>query len=46
VIVFPGQSLSQEDFIRVTGYFGELGELSGRRSIFPRAIRVCCPASC
>ena len=28
VIVFPGQNLSQEDFLRVTGYFGELGELS------------------
>jgi taurine dioxygenase len=27
VIVFPGQDLSQEDLIRVTGYFGELGEL-------------------
>ncbi len=26
--IFPGQKLSQEDFIRVTGYFGELGELS------------------
>src|SRR6266508_4433414 len=27
VIVFPGQTLSQEDFLRVTGYFGELGEM-------------------
>jgi taurine dioxygenase len=27
VIVFPDQKLEQEDFIRVTGYFGELGEL-------------------
>jgi taurine dioxygenase len=26
VIVFPGQELSPEDLIRVTGYFGELGE--------------------
>ena len=26
VIVFPGQKLSQEDLVRVTGYFGELGE--------------------
>ena len=26
VIVFPGQKLSPEDLIRVTGYFGELGE--------------------
>jgi taurine dioxygenase len=28
VIVFPGQKLSQEDLIRATSYFGELGELS------------------
>ncbi len=27
VIVFPGQKLEQEDLVRVTGYFGELGEL-------------------
>ena len=26
VIVFPGQLLSQADLIRVTGYFGEIGE--------------------
>jgi taurine dioxygenase len=28
VIIFPGQQLSQEDFIRATGFFGELAELS------------------
>jgi taurine dioxygenase len=27
VIIFPGQQLSQEDLVRVTGYFGEIGEL-------------------
>jgi taurine dioxygenase len=27
VIIFPGQKLAQEDLIRVTGYFGEIGEL-------------------
>jgi len=27
VIVFPAQQLSQEDLVRVTGYFGEIGEL-------------------
>jgi taurine dioxygenase len=26
VLIFPQQTLSQEDLIRVTGYFGELGE--------------------
>jgi alpha-ketoglutarate-dependent taurine dioxygenase len=28
VIVFPEQKLSQEDFIRATGFFGDIGELS------------------
>ena len=28
VIIFPGQKLSQEDLIRATGFFGEIGELS------------------
>src|SRR5687767_12320313 len=27
VIIFPGQKLSQEDLVRVTGYFGEIGDL-------------------
>jgi taurine dioxygenase len=27
VIIFPGQTLSQEDLVRVTGYFGEIGDL-------------------
>ncbi|MEA2953316.1 MAG: taurine dioxygenase [Alphaproteobacteria bacterium] len=27
VIIFPGQNLSQEDLVRVTGYFGEMGDL-------------------
>src|SRR6266511_491082 len=36
VIVFPGQMLSQEDLLRVTGYFGELGELSRPAKYFPK----------
>src|SRR5947209_13480571 len=36
VIVFPGQKLSQEDLIRATGYFGELGELSRPPKYFPK----------
>src|SRR5262245_37623937 len=36
VIVFPGQQLSQEDLIRGTGYFGELGELSRPPKYFPK----------
>ena len=36
VIIFPGQELSQEDLIRVTGYFGELGELHRPPKFFPK----------
>jgi alpha-ketoglutarate-dependent taurine dioxygenase len=36
VIIFPDQDLSQEDFIRVTGYFGEPGELSRPAKYFPK----------
>jgi taurine dioxygenase len=36
VIVFPAQTLSQEDLIRVTGYFGELGEISRPAKYFPK----------
>jgi len=36
VIIFPGQKLSQEDLIRVTGYFGELGELHRPPKFFPK----------
>jgi taurine dioxygenase len=39
VIVFPGQNLSQEDFIRVTSYFGELGELHRPAKLFEPAAR-------
>ena len=36
VIVFPGQKLSQEDFVRATGYFGEIGEISRPAKYFPK----------
>jgi len=36
VIIFPEQDLSQEDLVRVTGYFGELGELSRPAKYFPK----------
>src|SRR5262249_33450425 len=36
VIVFSGQKLSQEDLIRATGFFGELGELSRPPKYFPK----------
>jgi taurine dioxygenase len=36
VIIFPDQDLSQEDLVRVTGYFGEIGELSRPPKYFPK----------
>lgn len=36
VIVFPDQKLEQEDLIRVTGYFGEIGELHRPPKYFPK----------
>lgn len=36
VIVFPDQKLSQEDLVRVTGYFGEIGELHRPPKYFPK----------
>src|SRR5215475_5430746 len=36
VLVFRGQRFSQEDLIRATGYFGEIGPLSRPRKYFPK----------
>ena len=36
VIIFPEQELSQQDLVRVTGYFGEIGELSRPAKYFPK----------
>jgi taurine dioxygenase len=36
VIVFPDQDLSQEDFVRATGFFGEIGEISRPPKYFPK----------
>src|SRR5260370_35086836 len=36
VIVFPGQTLSQEDLVRVTGYFGEIGAPGRPAKYFPK----------
>jgi taurine dioxygenase len=36
VIVFPGQTLTQEDLVRVTGYFGEIGALGRPAKYFPK----------
>src|SRR5712671_1330486 len=38
VLVFRGQRFSQEDLIRATGYFGEIGPLSADE-IFPQRLR-------
>jgi taurine dioxygenase len=36
VLIFPGQQLSQEDLIRATGFFGEMGALSRPPKYFPK----------
>src|SRR5215207_6000271 len=36
VIIFPEQKLSQEDFVRATGFFGEIGEISRPAKYFPK----------
>ena len=36
VIVFPGQNLSQEDLLRVTGFFGEQGVMRRPAKFFPK----------
>jgi taurine dioxygenase len=36
VLVFPGQKLDQEDLIRVTGFFGQIGKLSRPPKYFPK----------
>lgn len=36
VILFRNQELSQEDLLRVTGYFGEVGKLSRPPEFFPK----------
>ena len=36
VLVFRGQQFSQEDLIRATGYFGEIGPLSRPAKYFPK----------
>ena len=36
VLVFRGQQFSQEDLIRATGYFGEIGPLSRPMKYFPK----------
>ena len=36
VVVFPGQNLSQDDLMRVTGYFGEQGVMRRPAKFFPK----------
>jgi taurine dioxygenase len=36
VLIFPDQQLSQEDLIRATGFFGEMGTLSRPPKFFPK----------
>jgi taurine dioxygenase len=36
VLIFPAQDLSQEDLVRATGFFGEIGELHRPPKYFPK----------
>jgi taurine dioxygenase len=36
VLIFPHQTLSQEDLIRATGFFGQLGKISRPPKYFPK----------
>jgi taurine dioxygenase len=36
VLIFPRQELSQDDLIRATGFFGEIGKLSRPPKFFPK----------
>src|SRR3974377_472145 len=36
VLLFRGQSFSQEDLVRVTAYFGEIGPLARPLKLFPK----------
>jgi taurine dioxygenase len=36
VLIFPDQTLSQEDLIRATGFFGQLGKISRPPKYFPK----------
>jgi taurine dioxygenase len=36
VLIFPEQKLEQEDLIRATGFFGEIGEISRPPKYFPK----------
>jgi taurine dioxygenase len=38
VLIFPGQELEQEDLLRVTTYFGEIGELNRPQKLQPSGV--------
>ena len=46
VLIFPGQNLSQEDFMRVTAISASSETCHVRRNTARRAMPGCCPASC
>ena len=43
VILFRGQKLTQEDQLRLTGYFGEVGELGRPPKFFPPGFSTLLP---
>ena len=45
VLIFPDQKLEQEDLIRATGFFGQMGKLSRPPKYFPKGYSSFCLAS-
>jgi alpha-ketoglutarate-dependent taurine dioxygenase len=43
VLVFRGQQFGQEDLVRATGYFGEIGPLSRPPKFFPKGFAKLLP---
>jgi taurine dioxygenase len=44
VLVFRGQKFGQEDLVRATGYFGDIGPLSRPRELFPKGYEKLLPS--
>ena len=47
VLVFRGQQFGQEDLLRATGFFGEIGAAVAAGEILPQGLcETACPTSC
>ena len=43
MLVFRGQTFSQEDLVRVTAYFGEIGPLARPAKLYPKGFAKLLP---